>query len=123
MRIDLALDAGLINDDGRCVYDGYFGWSDPPEGFEYSDDAVHAALKNRFNEPFSVRIAGPLWVSAHKAGRDGGLFIEVSFHDNDGQMRRVDIPRGNLTYPDRVVQNIATRRGDNPDWRRDDGSH
>lgn len=111
-RIAEALDAGLLNDDGRHVDDNHFAWGEPPKGFEFSDDAIHVVLKNRFNEQYSVKIAGPVWVSAHKAGHDGGLFIEVSFMDNDGKMRRADMARGDLSRPDEVIKRLLQEGAD-----------
>jgi hypothetical protein len=102
-RLEEAADAGLLRDGGRCVNDKHFGWSEPPEGFSYIGDAVHVVLNNRFSESYSIRIAGRIWVSAHKAGEGGALFIEINFVDTDGRTRRVDMPRGDLAHPDNVI--------------------
>lgn len=111
-RIAEARDAGLVNDDGRHVDDNHFAWGEPPEGFSYSDDAVHAILQNRMGESYSQKIAGPVWVSAHKAGQDGGLFIEISFRDKDGKTRRVDMARGDLSRSDDVVKRLLKEGAD-----------
>lgn len=103
-RLEGAANAGLLRADGRCVSDSYFGWEMPPDGFEFSDHAVHAILKNRYGELYNVKIAGRLWVSAIKRDSDGVEYSEISFHDHDGIQRRVDIRRTDYARPDDVVK-------------------
>lgn len=109
-RIDAALDAGLMGDDGRHVDDRHFGWAEPPEGFEFSDDTVYVILKNRYGDPYNAKIAERMWVSAIKRDSDGVEYSEISFHDHDGIQRLLDIRRGDYVRPDDVIK-ILLQRG------------